>query len=464
MDDFTTPEEATQAIHQVLRHLNAPTNLHHKPWLSSALVGRALRQAPALLPHQALKQVFTDTLSALAEESPQLADLLRGRYWEGLTVAEMLRAGRPLQQEERSFYLQQRQAVDLYAALLLGREEACRREEPVHLLQRLPLATYRRLYGVEGYVDRLLAWLHDRQQHAIITIKGIGGIGKTALADYTVRRYLKHNPLLHDLIWLSAKQEYLTPSGITGARAQIRVEHLFDDLGSKLGLPDVLRLPLAQKIDRLAPLLRSRPYLVIIDNLESVDDFQQLAPWLARLAEPTKFLITSRELLPALETVTAVELGELDQEASHALIEATALDKGISDIDPEAVYALVGGHPLAILLTISQMQVLPPDQVLHGLASGTTATIYTYIYWKSWTVLDDDAREVLFAIQRAGDQVDWTWLETVLDLTPQRLQSSLQQLLDLSLVQPQRGEHGTRLYTIHRLTSTFLRAEVLGWQ
>src|SRR5690606_20307901 len=127
------------------------------------------------------------------------------------------------------------------------------------------------------------------------------------------------------------------------ASTQIQLEMLFDDLGHKLGVCEVLRLPLAQKIDRLAPLLRSDPYLVVIDNLETVEDFQRLAPWLERLAGPTRFLLTSREVLPALTTVTRLELGELNREASLALIEAAAQDRAIGDFNPEALYALAGG-------------------------------------------------------------------------------------------------------------------------
>jgi hypothetical protein len=124
---------------------------------------------------------------------------------------------------------------------------------------------------------------------------------------------------------------------------------------------------------------------------------------------------------------------------------------------------LVGGNPLAILLTVSQMRYLPPAVVLSAIVAGT-AEIYTCIYWNAWSVLNTHAREVLFAIQRAGDQANWAWLEMVLDLSDQELANALQQLMDLSLVQPQLNVHGERIYAIHRLTSTFLRTEVLGWK
>jgi hypothetical protein len=185
---------------------------------------------------------------------------------------------------------------------------------------------------------------------------------------------------------------------------------------------------------------------------------------LEKLATPTKFLLTSREYIPALTTVTTLHLEELSQEASLALIRHTAEEKKVNDLDVERVYDLVGGNPLAIILLVSQMQYLPPETVLEGIELGTTDDIYKYVYWKSWLALTDEGRHVLFAIQRVNDQVDWEWLFEMLDLSAQDLQNTLQILLNLSLVQVQRSSELERLYTIHRLTSSFLRTEVLGWK
>ena len=332
------------------------------------------------------------------------------------------------------------------------------------LKRQLPLPTYTRLFGVESFTDELLSCLRSPQQHPIITVQGIGGIGKTALADYSVRRLIEQADTLHDLVWISAKQKFLTGSGIVDYRTQINLERVFDDLGQKLDLNDVLRLPLPQKIDRIATVLRQVPYLVIIDNLETVQDFQGLAPWLEKLARPTTFLLTSREYVPALTTVTPLHLGELNQAASLALIQHTAQEKSVTDLESERVYDLVGGNPLALILLVSQMQYVPPETVLEGVKQGTAEDIYKFVYQKSWLALTNEAREVLLAIQRVNDQANWTWLYEMLDQPEQDLQDALQLLHNLSLVQIQRSADTDRLYTIHRLTATFLRTEVLGWK
>lgn len=459
------PTNAVEQLRQLLRYRRTTAKLSASAWLSSAVVTKKQQAQPALAPTSALLAVLDDVLAALQTERPMLADLLRGRFWEELTVDEMVLHQRPEPQSTRRFHQQQERALEEFARILQQTEATCRHNQAAdRLSQRLPIPTYEELFGVNPLVDQLLHYLQDPHRHPILSIKGIGGIGKTALADFVVRRQLAAGSNWQDLLWVSAKQEYLTASGIHGVQTQVRLEQIFDELGQKLGRDEVLRLPLAQKIDKLAAVLRVAPHLVVLDNLESMEDFRQLAPLLARLANPTQFILTTRAVVPALATVTTVDLDELDESAAYALILHTAHKKGVCDCDPAAVYALVGGNPLAIILVVSQMQLLPMTRVLERVRVGATENMYTYIYWQAWGMVDKTAQELLFTIQRAGDQADWAWLAMATDLAPIALDRTLRQLCDLSLVHLQHDEHSRPIYAIHRLTSTFLRAEVLGWK
>ncbi len=462
------------AVRHLLHHLRDPLTLDQSPWLPSGAVASYQQHHADATEVQALRAVLDEMLAELAHESPDAADLLRGRFWEGCTVKEMLCAERPQPLSERHFYNQQRVAIERFAHLLAARDAACRqRAAGARLLHRLPLPSYDRLFGVEATVKEVLAHLHGERDF-ILSVKGIGGIGKTALAGAAVRAFLLQQPALADVVWISAKQEYLTPSGIVGvgivgadigggAQTQIRLETLFDELGTKLGLDETVRLPLVQKVERLATPLCSAPHLIVIDNLETVADFERLVPWLRRLARPTRFLLTSRRTVPALTDVRTVELSELDRAASLALIEHAARERGVDSVNPADIYALTGGNPLAMLLVVSQMRVLPAATVLNHTRTGATEALYRFIYRNAWSALDEAGKELLLAIQRAGDAADWLWLTTVLELDDGSLRRAMGQLTDLSLVQPQR-EEDAHTFAIHRLTSTFLRTEVLGWK
>lgn len=454
-----------EQVRQVLRDRRKPAKLAASAWLNSAAVTQKQHAQPTLAPTAALLAVLDEVLAALRAEDPLFADLLHGRFWEELTVEQMVQRQRPEPQSTRRFHQQQELALAAFARLLeqaaaIGRQT----QNAGHLCQRLPIPTYDELFGVARLVDQLLAYLQDAHRHPILSIKGIGGIGKTALADFVVRQTLSTSHNWHDLIWVSAKQDYLTASAINHVKTQISVDQILDELGQKLQLADVLRLPVAQKIDKLATALRTAPYLVVLDNLESVEDFQRLTPLLTQLADPSQFILTTRTTVPDLTTVTEVNVDELEEADAHQLILHTAQKKAVYDCEPAAVYALVGGNPLAIILVISQMQFLPTSHVLERVREGATENIYTYIYWQAWHLLDKTAQEVLFAIQRAGDHADWSWLVMATEVAPAVLDRALRQLHDLSLLHLQHDRNHQPIYGIHRLTSTFLRAEVLGWQ
>ncbi|MEZ4735641.1 MAG: NB-ARC domain-containing protein [Caldilineaceae bacterium] len=454
-----------EQVRQVLRDRRKPAKLDASPWLHATVVTQKQHAQPTLAPTAALLAVLDELLATLQAEQPLFADLLHGRFWEELTVEEMVQRQRPESQSTRRFHQQQELALAAFARLFEQAEAIGRQTQNAsHLCQRLPIPTYDELFGVAPVVDQLLCYLQDTHHHPILSIKGIGGIGKTALTDFVVRQALRAGHHWHDLLWVSAKQEYLTASGINRVQTQICIDQILNELGQKLQLDEVLRLSLAQKVDKLATALRAAPYLVVLDNLESVEDFRRLTPLLTQLANPTQFILTTRAAVSELTTVTEVNLDELEEPAARALILYTAHKKGVCDCDPAAVYALVGGNPLAIILVVSQMQFLPIVRVLERVREGATKNMYTYIYWQAWQLLDQTAQEVLFAIQRAGDHADWSWLAMATEIAPDRLDQALRQLYDLSLVYLQRNGNHQPIYALHRLTSTFLRTEVLGWK
>ena len=467
---LATPPSTLDDLRRTLHALQSLAALQESRWIASCLVITQQSTHRGQTAAQALKEVLTGILAKMAQSEPDLADLLRGRFWEGQSASQMVAAERPVAQSERRLYEQQTLALELFAALLTAQEEECRRTaSPGHLLARLPLPSYQQLFGVETVAQQLLQLLGDPQRHPIVSIKGIGGIGKKALAHYAVRPRVASGPPLEDLLWISAKQALLTDSGLIAVQPQTRLEQLFDDLARLVGLVEILRLPLAQKVEQLANKLRTAPYLVVLDNLESVADFRITTRWLAQLAGPTQFLLTARETIPALTPISQVELGELTERAALELIAYTATTKGVNDktvngFDPHAVYSLVGGNPLAILLVVSQMSVLPASRVLARIQRGDSEDLYSYIFRNAWSILSYEAKMILLTLQRAGDSADWEWLQLSSALPPARLDSALEHLRQLSLVQPQQGRQGRLEYTIHRLTSTFLTTEVLGWK
>lgn len=86
---------------------------------------RFLEAHPGELDRAAVRYVLTEAREILAVESGDLADLLLGRFWEGLTVEKMVEIGRPQPWQERNFQLQQRRAIERLAQILEEMERRC---------------------------------------------------------------------------------------------------------------------------------------------------------------------------------------------------------------------------------------------------------------------------------------------------------------------------------------------------
>ncbi len=319
------------------------------------------------------------------------------------------------------------------------------------------------LFGIEKNTIQLLEYL-STQRRRIVSIEGIGGIGKTTLAEHTIRQWIQRGDAPAQIVWVSAKQDYLVEQGIRplpGARAQINLDDLFSQVLDQLGAQSAHVPDLDHKVRQVAEWVKSSDYLIVIDNLESVQDFECLAPHLMRI--PARFLLTSRQHLPVLSGITSLTLDELSEADSLTLITYVAGHRSVTGVSAPKVYALTGGNPLAIYLAVSLMRVIPPEQVLENLRLGSTEAIYQYIYWRAWNTLTDYSKRILFAIQRTGDSATWKWLSQSAGIQETELQRALQDLSVLSLVKTD-GLDNERRFSIHRLTSTFLCTEVLAWK
>lgn len=228
-----------------------------------------------------------------------------------------------------------------------------------------------------------------------------------------------------------------------------------------------------QAFNALKKHLKERAHLIVIDNLETLTDIESLLPTLARLANPTKFLLTSRQALYGEPDVYHFTVPGLSQTDALQLIRQEALKRNLLyliEADNEAlvpIYETVGGNPLALRLIVGQSSMQPLDIILSDLtlARGETVeNLYTYIYRRAWDNLDEVTRQAFLYMPLVSEfGADFHYLEATTGLAPSDLRRALNLLVILRLVDF-RGQLGKRVYTIHNLTRTFLQEQVIKWQ
>ena len=380
------------------------------------------------------------------------------------------------------------ETVDLYTQIRAGalrrkanakRKEAvreaatpARRLDPHQVLHRLESLPDRLLFGVDAAKAALSRAIEAKGRSWLIAIDGIGGIGKTTLTNALIHEFVSGDRF-YNFGWVSAKQEEFVPeAGIrdTG-RPALNAETLINTLLEQLSDQPHLSATPQEKQLTLTRLLKEQPHLIVVDNLETVTDYQSLLPTLRQLANPSKFLLTSRFSLKANADVFCYSLSELPQADTLTLLRYEAEARGITslaqatDAQLESIYAVVGGNPLALKLVLGQINFLPLSQVLESLRQARDPKadeLYTYIYWQAWHMLTETSRQLFLTLPIIPNGT-FEELAAISELPPDDLAAALQQLIALSLVIIG-GDLETRVYRLHRLTETFLLNEVVKWQ
>jgi hypothetical protein len=467
------PQTLTQHIHDVLRNWNT-IGLETAFWQELRIVNQRIFAQAIPNPGAAVRDLLLEALDSLGEQTGiESAQILPLRFLEGLTAEA---AASRLNLTQDIAYKQQRAAIEKLAALVWQKEMAARKEHARHVALRLEIQEPATLFGVGEKLADLVSALTGEASPWVVAIVGIGGIGKTSLADAAIRR-LSEATTFADIAWVSAHQERFTPwNGLQpspDSPPALTFEALLDSIVEQFGFQDLQKVSFEQKEKDLCVRFKTRPYLVVVDNLETAADYGALVPNLQALTHPSKFLLTSRRRLYEFPRVHNLDLDELSALDSLSLMRHEAANRGLTsliDVPDKTlleIYGATGGNPLALKLVVGLLSSLSLPRVVADLRQArgrSVEDLYRFIYWRSWQVLDAQARQVLIVmplVAESGGGPDQ--IATLSQVEGERLTDALRQLVHLSLVNV-RGPVEERRYSIHRLTETFLLNEVIKWQ
>ncbi len=406
-------------------------------------------------------EILLDGLEALEAHDQMGAQVLRLRFPENnkiLSVSYQLNIG------EYSVSRIQKAAISKLAQLIYDQEmilrEQMAQEREANLLPR----TYTTLFGTEQAQADLLACFVDGRSPWIITLVGIGGIGKTSLADAVTRQIIR-TFLFDDVIWLRITPQTMDGRFHSPERAYATI---ISEIRQQLWPQADRSTPPQEQLVQVRKALKERPYLIVIDNIET--DAAHLLVHLGDLTNPSKILLTSRVRPTKLAGVYNFTVDELSYADAVSLIHhyarETGIDalKGANDEELTAVYKVTGGNPLALKLVVSLLDISTLPEVLDALSNGQAGDVekmYKHIYWKTWQMLTPDMKALLIPMplvsERGGDA---EYLQKISGLSADKLWPAIQELRKRSLLEV-RGDINEKRYGIHRLTETFLRTEII---
>jgi hypothetical protein len=405
--------------------------------------------------------VLDKMIDQLAKRDEIGAKVLRLRFFEGEITRQV--AAR-LHASPDQVNRWQKSALANLTAVLMDREMTLRQERSRLIIDGLPTPSYSRLFGLRSLQAEIAEQLLRQEEPLVIALSGIGGIGKTCMAD-AVARLVAPALVFEQIFWLRAFIEPLTSDGAT-ERSWAQVEAA---LGQALFGDTAAQDDLGHRIEDA---LRSKPFLVIIDNLEERNQTVFFLDQVRRLAGPSKFLLTTR----ARPTISAPayfrSVTELDLADATDLLRyqdraaGTYIMAELADEDIEAIYDVTGGNPLALKLVAGLTAVMSLADILDGLQKsrpGPIEDMYKRIYWKAWKTLSPEAQSLLQAMPLVAETGALPLqLQAISGLTEEIFWPAVHELFARSLLEV-RGSVHERRYNIHRLTETFLRTEIIHW-
>jgi hypothetical protein len=335
----------------------------------------------------------------------------------------------------------------------------------------------RKVIGREALLDRIVSVLQEQNGPWIVSLDGMGGIGKTALAAEVARQCLDEK-LFETLVWVNAlKREY--PDAPQEESSVLTFEMALNAIGSQLGDDEVPRLRSEEKHKRIQFLLHQQRVLVVLDNLELAREPQNdVARRLLPLLPPSKALLISRHRFTS--DSYAVRLTGLDEQSTHQLINREAAYRNIIRVEAaeasefKQIAESTGGSPLALKLVVGQLAHLPLATVLkhlravRPLKSDTNQDdyirFYKFIFTPSWHLLSHNSQRLLLAMTHfapgVGGIVDMIQEGSALE--EDELVHSIDQLWQMSFLEVGESSSLQRVrYFLHALTQHFVLSDVV---
>lgn len=329
----------------------------------------------------------------------------------------------------------------------------------------VPDEPYYPLPGREKDLEHLLAILQAPQGPPVITIDGLGGLGKTAMAVELSRRALRLG-LFGCVVGDSAQQELFTGGEIVHLNeAKLDFDFLLDSIARQLGRWELLTYKTAEKRAVIGQLLRQQGYIVLVDNLETTENARALVAHLRGLLGVSRAIVTSRIKVPHDFVHVHSLQGLVLEDTLFFLQEDLELHGGRQLLNaPEEklveIHTITGGAPLALKLVAAQSRFLDLDIVLRQLRQAGSK-LYSFIFRQSWQQLSPTAQKILIYIgTTVVTTVGWEELINVgIAGDEEQLIEAIDQLVAYSLLEVSSTLNHIR-YGAHQLTRQFVNSEL----
>ena len=308
----------------------------------------------------------------------------------------------------------------------------------------LPPADYDPDGGFIGRKEDLnaITKLITGELHRVITISGAGGVGKSAIAHKICQNFLNKKDLKFDaIIWVSAKEEKLTVTGIEPIEPSLRnYESVLDNIIQTYGWLEDLNTPIEQKEEDVDLILQGgdKGILLVIDNLETIQD-ERVKEFIKDFPPPSKVIITSRIGLGEVER--RYPLKEMNNLDAITLIRTVAREKktiGLANLPDDILSKYVdkmSRYPLAIKWVVGQVALGKDINIAIGNLTSPKGDVAKFCFENIFdNLLTENAKMILYSLAASDKPLVRGVLSHVSNLSNDDLDIALRDLTIASLV------------------------------
>ncbi|MGH3662671.1 MAG: NB-ARC domain-containing protein [Micromonosporaceae bacterium] len=209
-------------------------------------------------------------------------------------------------------------------------------------------------FGRERITESLARTLANRASQ-IVTLQGVGGVGKTTTA-YEAVSQVERDGHFGAILWTKVRDDPWQREGPVGRSWAYAARDLASQLSAELG-PSTATWD-SDVRDALKDTQHNDGVLTVLDNLEIDTDMRRFTERLHRLGfatPPHKLLVTSRAVAP-LVSIRPYELNGLDRDAAVDLIRHLGADDERLAAAPavqfDPILDAVDGNPLLIKIVV----------------------------------------------------------------------------------------------------------------